>query len=113
MWFKLAHTCICSTGPSDEAVNLLSSILWPLGTVRYSITFSRPPNGRPQGSRSDVGLQQSETRHVDGEHGLSISNCTEARLLGRPGPLDAGGGGGTGGGRGRSMLMMTTKPVAS
>ena len=57
----------------------------------YSITFSRPPSGLPQGSRSEVGLQQSETRHVEGEQGLS-SNWTEARLRGRPPPLGGGGG---------------------
>ena len=79
-------TWICSTGPSLEAVIRLSSIPCPFCTGRYSMTFSRPPRGlegvtrcwladKPAGSRpSEVGLQQSETRHVEGEHGR-LSNC--------------------------------------
>ena len=51
-----------------------------------------------------MGLQQSETRHVEGEHGLS-SNWTEARLLGRP-PLGGTGGGGSGCG-GLSMMFQS------
>ena len=67
-------TWICSTGPSAEAVTLLSSIPWPLGTGLYSMTFSMPPRGLEDtmhGSPSEVGLQQSETRHVEGEQGRS------------------------------------------
>lgn len=77
-------TWICSTGPSLEAVIRLSSIPCPFCTGRYSMTFSRPPRGLEgvtrwlagkAGSRpSEVGLQQSETRHVEGEHGR-LSNC--------------------------------------
>ena len=67
-------TWICSTGPSAEAVTLRSSIPWPLGTGLYSMTFSMPPRGLEDtmhGSPSEVGLQQSETRHVEGEQGRS------------------------------------------
>ena len=88
IWIIL--TWICSTGPSLDAVILLSSIPCPFCTGRYSMTFSRPPRGLEgvtrfplkAGSRpSEVGLQQSETRHVEGEHGL-LSNCrTEDWLL--------------------------------
>ena len=80
----LKFTWICSTGPSLVAVIRLSSIPCPFGTGRYSMTFSRPPRGLEgvtrwlalnAGSRpSEVGLQQSETRHVEGEHGR-LSNC--------------------------------------
>lgn len=65
------------------------------------MTFSMPPRGLEDtmhGSPSEVGLQQSETRHVEGEQGRSVMcpldpgpNCTEDRLLGRPSPDRFGG----------------------
>ena len=109
MWTGGSTTSICSTGPSTDGVIRRSSTLPPpLGTVRYSITFSIPPIGLDlegfvnlwrrfeprvpdEGGRripvsSEFGLQHSEAPQMGGPFSSS-SNWTMAdplRLLGRP-----------------------------